>query len=85
MPDKVKNVGKVVRAICLMDHPCPNTKDALSTQIIIPQKQVGSVTVKEMVLKFYPKLDSIVSFELWTEFFSLARFFIVLCKGVSGA
>lgn len=24
-----------------MDHPIPNTKDALSTQIIIPQKQVG--------------------------------------------
>ena len=24
-----------------MDHPVPNTKDALSTQIIIPQKQVG--------------------------------------------
>jgi len=39
--DKVKKVGKVVRCICLMDHPIPNTKDALSTQIIIPQKQVG--------------------------------------------
>jgi len=24
-----------------MDHPIPNTKDGLSTQIIIPQKQVG--------------------------------------------
>ena len=24
-----------------MDHPIPNTKDALSTQIIIPQKQVN--------------------------------------------
>jgi len=30
-----------VRCICLLDHPIPNTKDALSTQIIIPQKQVG--------------------------------------------
>jgi len=39
--DKVKSVGKVARCICLMDHPIPNTKDALSTQIIIPQKQVG--------------------------------------------
>jgi len=39
--DKVKKVGQVVRCICLMDHPIPNTKDALSTQIIIPQKQVG--------------------------------------------
>ncbi len=40
-PDRVKKVGQVVRCICLMDHPVPNTKDALSTQIIIPQKQVG--------------------------------------------
>ena len=29
------------RCICLLDHPVPNTKDALSTQIIIPQKQVN--------------------------------------------
>ncbi len=40
-PGHVKKVGQVVRCICLMDHPVPNTKDALSTQIIIPQKQVG--------------------------------------------
>jgi len=39
--DKVKKVGQVVRCICLMDHPIPNTKDALSTQIIIPQQQVN--------------------------------------------
>nr|QBH73826.1 rab gdp-dissociation inhibitor [Liposcelis bostrychophila] len=41
VPDKVKKTGQVIRCICLMDHPIPNTKDALSTQIIIPQKQVG--------------------------------------------
>jgi len=41
VPEKVKQVGQVVRAICLLDHPIPNTKDALSTQIIIPQKQVN--------------------------------------------
>jgi len=34
-------VGQVVRCICLLNHPVPNTKDALSCQIIIPQKQVG--------------------------------------------
>ncbi|XP_024882506.1 rab GDP dissociation inhibitor beta isoform X2 [Temnothorax curvispinosus] len=39
--DRVKKVGQVIRCICLMDHPIPNTADALSTQIIIPQKQVG--------------------------------------------
>lgn len=38
---KVKKVGQVIRCICLLDHPVTNTKDALSTQIIIPQKQVG--------------------------------------------
>ena len=30
-----------MRAICIMDHPIPNTKDGLSCQIILPQKQVG--------------------------------------------
>lgn len=40
-PQKVRKTGQVVRCICLMDHPIPNTKDALSTQIIIPQKQVN--------------------------------------------
>jgi Rab GDP dissociation inhibitor len=41
VPTRVKKVGQVVRCICLLDHPIPNTKDALSTQIIIPQKQVN--------------------------------------------
>ena len=40
-PDVVRKVGQVVRCICLLDHPLPNTKDSLSSQIIIPQKQVG--------------------------------------------
>ena len=35
-----KQVGQVVRAICIMNHPIPNTKDSLSCQIIIPQNQV---------------------------------------------
>ena len=32
---------QVVRAICILNHPIPNTKDALSCQLIIPQNQVG--------------------------------------------
>ena len=32
VPGKVKKVGQVVRCICLLDHPLPNTKEALSTQ-----------------------------------------------------
>ncbi|ETN78584.1 hypothetical protein NECAME_10245 [Necator americanus] len=39
--DRVKKVGQVVRAICLLNHPIPGTNDAQSCQIIIPQKQVG--------------------------------------------
>jgi len=27
---KVKATGKVIRAICIMDHPIPNTNDATS-------------------------------------------------------
>ncbi|CAG0920730.1 unnamed protein product [Notodromas monacha] len=41
VPHLVDKVGQVIRCICLMDHPIPNTKDVNSCQIIIPQKQVG--------------------------------------------
>lgn len=40
-PERVKKHGQVIRAICLMNHPIPNTNDAQSCQIIIPQKQVN--------------------------------------------
>lgn len=36
----VKKVGRVVRSICILDHPIPNTNDVDSCQIIIPQRQV---------------------------------------------
>ncbi|CAO3630877.1 unnamed protein product [Cunninghamella echinulata] len=39
--DKVKATGKVVRAICILKHPIPNTGDADSCQIVIPQNQLG--------------------------------------------
>ena len=32
---------KVVRAICILKHPIPETEDSDSAQIIIPQNQVG--------------------------------------------
>ncbi|CAG0921610.1 unnamed protein product [Notodromas monacha] len=41
VPDLVEKIGQVVRCVCLLDHPIPNTMDATSCQIIIPQKQVG--------------------------------------------
>ncbi|KAK3688125.1 GDP dissociation inhibitor [Podospora appendiculata] len=40
-PDKVKVVGHVLRAICILKHPLANTNDSDSAQIIIPQSQVG--------------------------------------------
>ena len=38
---RVLEEGKVVRAICLLNHPIPGTDDSDSCQIIIPQNQVG--------------------------------------------
>jgi len=38
---KCETKGRVVRAICILDHPIPGTNDASSVQIIIPQNQVG--------------------------------------------
>lgn len=39
--DKVKVVGHVLRAICVLKHPLAGTNDADSCQLIIPQSQVG--------------------------------------------
>jgi Rab GDP dissociation inhibitor len=39
--EKVRPTGKIVRCICLLNHPIPNTNDAESVQIIIPGPQVG--------------------------------------------
>ncbi|XP_031500342.1 probable secretory pathway GDP dissociation inhibitor 1 [Nymphaea colorata] len=40
LPNKVKRVGKVARAICIMNHLIPNTNDSHSVQVILPQKQL---------------------------------------------
>jgi Rab GDP dissociation inhibitor len=37
---KTKIVGKVIRAICILDHPIPDTNNVASIQIILPQKQL---------------------------------------------
>lgn len=39
--DKVKKAGSVVRIICILNHPIPNTGDADSIQLVIPQNQVN--------------------------------------------
>ena len=38
---RVIEEGRVVRAICFLNHPIPGTDDSDSCQIIIPQNQVG--------------------------------------------
>ncbi|KAF9527802.1 GDP dissociation inhibitor [Crepidotus variabilis] len=38
---RVIEEGKVVRAICILKHPIPETDNSDSCQIIIPQNQVG--------------------------------------------
>jgi Rab GDP dissociation inhibitor len=40
-PDKVKKTGQVVRCVCILKQPVPNTNKQDSQQIILPQKQVG--------------------------------------------
>ena len=39
LKEKVKPVGKVIRSICILNHPIANTNDVKSIQIILPQKQ----------------------------------------------
>ncbi|KAK8561366.1 hypothetical protein V6N13_149458 [Hibiscus sabdariffa] len=41
LSDRVRKVGKVARAICIMSHPIPDTNDSHSAQVILPQKQLG--------------------------------------------
>jgi Rab GDP dissociation inhibitor len=38
---KTKKTGRLVRCICILKHPIPNTGDVDSAQIIIPQDQLG--------------------------------------------
>eukprot|EP00884_Botryococcus_braunii_P012359 jgi/Botrbrau1/21123/Bobra.0061s0018.1 len=40
-PGKTHRTSRVVRALCILSHPIPQTHDASSCQIILPQKQVN--------------------------------------------
>ena len=49
-PDLVKKTGQVVRVICILDSPVQGLgKGADSTQIIVPQKQVGRNSGKSLI------------------------------------
>lgn len=39
--NKVKQEGRVIRLVCIMSHPIPDTNNSDSCQVIIPQSQVG--------------------------------------------
>ena len=39
--ERVIEQGKVIRAICFLKHPIPNTDDSNSVQLIIPQAQLN--------------------------------------------
>lgn len=40
-PHKVQPTGQIIRAICILNHPIPNTNNANACQIIVPQRQTG--------------------------------------------
>lgn len=40
-PGKARVTGHLLKAICILNHPVPNTGDIDSLQLIIPQSQVG--------------------------------------------
>ena len=65
----VKKTGRVVRCICLLDHPIPNTKDALSTQLILPQKQRKATLPS--VLKFEERVINILNLGRFLNYGSL--------------
>lgn len=58
-------MGQVIRCICLLDHPIPNTADALSTQIIIPQKQVKKI-YSFISIHVHQNIDSFLYLFLFT-------------------
>jgi len=54
---KTRVVGKVVRSICILNHPIAGTDNAESVQIIIPAKQVSNLF---FVFKVYVCLEIFV-------------------------
>ncbi|KAM4741312.1 rab GDP dissociation inhibitor alpha isoform 2-T2 [Anableps anableps] len=41
VPNRVRKMGRVIRVICLLNHPVKNTHEASSCQIIIPQTELN--------------------------------------------
>lgn len=47
-PSKTRVVGRVVRSICVLDHPIAGTDNAESVQIIIPASQVRNKLLEHL-------------------------------------
>lgn len=41
LKERIKFVEKIIRIICILDHPIPGTENLPSVQIILPQRQLG--------------------------------------------
>lgn len=65
VPERVKKAGRVIRVICLLNHPIKNTHDANSCQIVIPQTHLNrksgdprnleySISAKKVLIMFLP-------------------------------
>lgn len=62
-PERVKQIGQVVRCICILSHPIPNTSDCKSCQLIIPQNQVNRKSGK-LDHKRCPALNLVCHFSI---------------------
>jgi Rab GDP dissociation inhibitor len=50
LKDRVKFVEKIIRVICILDHPIPGTENLPSVQIILPQRQLGRKNGNALVI-----------------------------------
>lgn len=46
---KIKSLGKIIRCICILNHPIKNTNNMPSTQIILPQRQIKRKNGKNLI------------------------------------
>jgi len=48
--EKCVKTGQIIRCICIMDHPIPNTNNSKACQIIIPQKQISKTRKNDIYI-----------------------------------
>lgn len=57
----VKKVGQIVRAICILDHPIPETNGNSSCQIIIPARQSGTTRKSDIYILCVSKAHNVAA------------------------